>query len=192
MSENFPGYELRDVRLAESFTCGLRIKRLVIRMTVVAFAWFMFLPEDWESVLGPLGLALAWVADAVPSINKMAVISPMPGAVRGVVASSVILAPIAGLIVFFKDCIYIRVRKFEKEKGVRGVVVAPLAGICFLAIFGSFMFWLPMSEVKLSVTPTRSHLMMTVMLTNKFFLAGGSLGWFCVGRLDAWHVAQTG
>lgn len=44
------------------------------------------------------------------------------------------------------------------------------------------MFWLP-TEVTLNVTPTKGHLMMSAMLTNRLFLAGGALlaGFFIGG-----------
>lgn len=183
-----------DVRRAESVTCGLRIKRLVIKMMAAAFAWFMFIPENWEILFGPFGFPLAWVADAVPSINKMAEVSPMPGTVRGVIASSVILAPIAGLVVLFKDCIAIRVREFEEQRGIRGIIIAPFAGTLFLVVLGGYMFWLP-TEVTLNVTPTKGHLMMSAMLTNRLFLAGGALsagflwaGWTHIMFLRAFNI----
>lgn len=173
------------IRETEQRICDQRIKRLVIRLLTVAFAWFMLIPENWETLFWPISAPLAWVADTIPSIGKMAAVSPMPGVVRGVLASTAILAPIAGIIILFNDCVCARVKAFAKGQSLFKIVIAPFAGFFVAALLGAFMYWLPFVEIKLSLTPTRGQLILTAMLTNRLFLGGGGLtaGFFVAGIL---------
>lgn len=155
--------------------CDQRIKRLAIRLLLAAFAWFMFIPENWETLFWPLSAPLAWVADSIPSIGKMAAVSPMSGVVRGVLASSVVFAPIAGIVLLLNDCLSIRVREFTTGRSLFRILVAPLAGVFAISFLGAFMYWLPFVDVKLSLTPTRGQLLLTAMLTNRLFLTGGAI-----------------
>jgi hypothetical protein len=116
----------------------------------------MFIPENWETLFWPISLPLAWVADSIPSIAKMTAVSPIPGAVRGVLASMVVLAPIAGIVTLLYDCIDIRVREFAAKRSAFKTAIAPFAWFPWVALLGLF-FWFPFIEVKLSYTPTKAH-----------------------------------
>jgi hypothetical protein len=145
-------------------------------MAFAAFAWFMFIPENWETLFWPISLPLVWVADNIPSIAKMTAVSPIPGAVRGVLASMAVLTPIAGIVLLFNDCIDIRIWEFaEKKRSAFKIVIVPFVGILCLGGLCGFLFWFPFVEVKLSFTPTRGQMFLTAMLTDRFALAGGTL-----------------
>jgi hypothetical protein len=130
--------------------------------------------KNWETLFWPISLSLAWVADNIPSIAKMTAVSPIPGVVRGVLASMVVLAPIAGIVVLFNDCIDICVRELAAKRSAFKIAIAPFAWFPWVALLG-FFFWFPFIEVKLSYTPTWGHALLTVMMTNHFVLAGGAL-----------------
>ena len=157
--------------------CDSRIKRLTIKMALVVFAWFMFIPENWETLFFPISLPLALVADNIPSLAKMTAVSPMPGAVRGVLASMAVLVPITGIIALWndRDCVDIRARKFAEQASAFRILISPLVWILMVGSLCGFLYWFPLVDVKLSYTPTRGQAMLTAMLTNRFILAGGAL-----------------
>lgn len=125
----------QTIQETEQRICDRQIKRLVVRLPIVAFAWFMLIPENWEILLWPISAPLAWVADSILSIGKMAAVSPMPGAVRGVLASTAIVAPVAGIIILLNDCIGVRVKAFAEGRSFFRIAIAPFVWLFGLALF---------------------------------------------------------
>jgi hypothetical protein len=159
-------------------------------MAFAAFVWFMFIPENWETLFWPVSLPLAWVADFIPSIVKISAVSPMPGAVRGVLASMAILAPIAGIIALLNDCVGLRIQEFANQSSAFRILVGiPFAALVVLGAF-CYLFWFPFAEVKLGYTLSRGHRFLNAMMTNRLGLSAGALliGFFVAGAIHGFSI----
>ena len=171
-------------------------KRMYMRLKLVAlflFLWGLLLPQDWQQLLGVFGGPIAWVADFVPSIKKMAAISPMPELIRGYFGLAFLILPACCVWVLKNVSIGKAIQGAIKREGLaKFIYFMILCGIPFSLFVIYFCAYLPVA-VQLGLTPTRFQFLLTVIVTYRLGLAVFGtfliLGlWFCLLYLVAFLI----
>jgi hypothetical protein len=74
------------------------MNQLVIGGIVGMFIYGLLLPTDWQQRFGLAALPIDWAVENVPSIAKMAEVSPIPELIKGFYGIGVYVSPLFGLL----------------------------------------------------------------------------------------------
>ena len=151
------------------------IDKMFIKFGLCLFLFGMLLPNDWRQKFGMLSTLISWVAGVIPSINKVAAISPISELVQGFFGAAFLFVLIfyaivmrrqemAGLGSRFKHALHRAQSKFKFWIGIYVIAIPTLALILYLILFFP-------GEVHLGLTPTRGQAIFSLLVSYRFTLA---------------------
>ena len=147
------------------------IDRTFLKIGLYLFIFGMLLPNDWRNIFGIFFEPISWVAGVIPSIKKIAAISPISELVQGFFGGAFLFLPLFYAAIIRRDSIGLRFnnsldRATSKFKFVLLIYSTALLSMLFLY----YILFLP-GEVRLGLTPTRGQAAFSLMVSYRFTLA---------------------
>jgi hypothetical protein len=136
-----------------------RFSRIFFKIGALLFVGALLLPYDWQQILGILAEPVVWVAAHVPSIGKVAAVSPIAELVRGFFGIAFLLTPLFYIFIIWQDPIDLRfeygLRQAKSPFKFFGLVYFLIVPALLLLLY-LILFW--PGEVRLDATSTRGQI----------------------------------
>ncbi|MFZ6844676.1 hypothetical protein [Undibacterium sp. RuTC16W] len=149
-----------------------KMGKFIIRLMILFGISGMLFPNNWRQIFGVFGEPIAWCAETIPSIKKIATVSPISELVQGFFGTSFLLIPMLYIVFIRLEVVGLRFSQMKKEKLSKPLSVLI---VYFLAIPMSIgllyvIYALP-GDVNLGNTYTRGQSMLKLMISNRITMS---------------------
>lgn len=153
-------------------TADKKMGKFIIRLIILLSIFGMLFPADWRQMFGVFGGPIAWCAEIIPSIKKVASVSPISELVQGFFGTTFLLIPVLYIIFIRMEVLGLRFKQMKKEKLSKPLSVLI---VYFLAIPMSIgllyvIYDLP-GEVNFGNTYTRGQSMLKLMISYRITMS---------------------